>query len=271
MTPGQLNIRILGCGSSGGVPRIGNNWGACDPSDPRNQRSRCSILLRHTPADKHESTDVLIDTSPDLRQQLLAAGQTRLDAVIMSHHHADQCHGIDDVRPLALAQRAPVDVFMDTPTYQILGERFGYCFTGHKGYPPILTPSPTIKAGNSITIRGRAGELDILCLDQDHGTCRSLGFRIGPFAYCNDVVDLPPDTLEALTGVKVFVVDALRYTPHPTHANLDKALEWIEQLGPDRAILTNMHVDLDYAELDARTPDHVRPAHDGMELEVDLP
>ncbi len=264
----RLSVRILGCGSSGGVPRVGNQWGACDPSDPRNVRTRCSILIRHRQPGRDEDTVVLVDTSPDLRTQLLSAGTERLDAILMSHHHADQCHGIDDVRPLVLAQRAPIPVFMDADTSAILLERFGYCFQGHAGYPAILTPRSELIANQPITIAGRGGDMEIVCLDQDHGTCRSLGFRVGPFAYCNDVVDLPDETFELLAGVEVLVVDALRYAPHPTHAHVDKALEWIERIGPKRSVLTNLHVDLDFAGLDQRTPATVEPAYDGLELEI---
>lgn len=270
MSADRFSVRILGCGSSGGVPRVGNQWGACDPANPRNVRSRCSILLRHRERDRVEDTLVLIDTSPDLRMQLLAASVQRLDAVVMSHHHADQCHGIDDVRPLALAQRAAMPVYMDPGTAQTLGERFRYCFEGNAGYPPILGLRPELAPGKALTIDGRGGDLELVCLDQDHGTCRSLGFRSGPFAYCNDVVDIPEETFALLKGVETLVVDALRYTPHPTHAHVDKALEWIERIKPRRAVLTNMHVDLDYDELNRRTPDHVQPAFDGMELEISL-
>lgn len=270
MTLGRLNVRILGCGSSGGVPRVGNQWGACDPTNPKNVRTRCSILIRYRDEGRSEDTNILIDTSPDLRCQLLAAGVDRLDAVVMSHHHADQCHGIDDVRPLALAQRDTVPVFMDNPTAQALTQRFAYCFEGHAGYPPILTPRIELKANEVISIPGRGGAVELTCLDQDHGTCRSLGFRIGPFAYCNDVVDIPDETFALLEGVNTLVVDALRYTPHPTHAHVDKALEWIARVGAKRAILTNLHVDLDYAELSKRTPNGVEPAHDGLELLIPL-
>lgn len=266
----RLKVRILGCGSSGGVPRVGNDWGACDPSDPRNVRTRCSLLLQYRERGAGPATTVLVDTSPDLRQQLLSAGVASLDAVLMSHHHADQCHGIDDVRALALSRQRPIPIYMDAETNRILSDRFGYCFTGHKGYPPILDPNPTLAPTRKVTIEGSGGQLSILCLDQDHGTCRSLGFRIGQFAYCNDVVELPRPTLNQLKGVKVFVVDALRYTPHPTHANVDRALEWADLIGAEQVVLTNMHVDLDYAELDSQTPDHVRPAHDGLELNIEL-
>ncbi len=161
-------------------------------------------------------------------------------------------------------------MYMDDKTHRILSDRFSYCFTGHKGYPPILAPNPELQPTKAVTIEGAGGSVSILCLDQDHGTCRSLGFRIGPFAYCNDVLELPEASLELLRGVKVFIVDALRYTPHPTHANVDRALEWAELIGAEQVVLTNMHVDLDYAELDSRTPAHVKPAHDGLELNIEL-
>lgn len=270
MSTANLNVRILGCGSSGGVPRVGNQWGACDPSNPKNVRSRSSILLRYRKQGRDDDTAVLIDTSPDLRTQLLSAGVRRLDAVVMSHHHADQCHGIDDVRPLALAQRSAIPVFMDSDTAAILSKRFNYCFEGHAGYPPILNLRPELTAGQSVTISGRGGDFDLVCLDQDHGTCRSLGFRVGPFAYCNDVVEIPDETFTLLRGVETLVVDALRYTPHPTHAHVDKALEWIDRIKPKRAFLTNLHVDLDYDELNQRTPGNVEPAFDGQELDMAL-
>lgn len=268
MMPGRLNVRILGCGSSGGVPRVGNNWGACNPTNPRNQRSRCSVLLRYRAESAQADTAALIDTSPDLRTQLLASGIRHLDAVLLSHFHADQCHGIDDVRPLALTQRAQVPVYMDEATAEVILQRFHYCFKGNAGYPPILDPRIDLAAGKSVIVAGRGGDLEILALDLDHGTCRSLGFRVGPFAYCNDVVEIPEASFALLDGVETLVVDALRYTPHPTHAHVEKALEWIDQINPKAAILTNMHVDLDYDELDRRTPDHVKPAFDGLELDI---
>lgn len=270
MKSGTLRVRILGCGSSGGVPRVGNDWGACNPDDPRNRRMRCSILVSYRSDGAENETSILIDTSPDLRQQLLDASVRYLDAIVMSHHHADQCHGIDDVRPLALRQGGPIDMFMDESTYGILGRRFGYCFQETDGYPAIIRPRPELVSGRATIIGGQGGDVTLLSLDQDHGSCRSLGFRVGDFAYCNDVVLLPDETLEQLMGVKVLVVDALRYRPHPTHANVARALGWIEQLRPEQAYLTNLHVDLDYEELDRQTPGNVRPAFDGLELSAQI-
>ncbi len=265
---GRLQVRILGCGSSGGVPRIGNDWGACDPAEPRNRRTRCSILIRYWSAGAAEPTLVLVDTSPDIREQLLAARVTRLDAVAMTHEHADQCHGIDDLRALVLRAMKRIPVHMDVVTGAVIGTRFGYCFEGAGAYPAILDRHDDLEAGQAIRIAGPGGELEMLALAQDHGGIASLGFRIGTFAYCNDVVRLPEATLEQLYGLDTLVVDALRYKPHPTHASVDQALAWVERLKPRRAVLTNLHVDLDYAKLRSELPAGVEPAFDGLELEM---
>lgn len=270
MTGAQLEIRILGCGSSGGVPRIGNNWGACDPSDPRNRRSRCSILVRRRSVDGG-LTQVLIDTSPDLREQLLAARVTELDAVVLTHEHADQCHGIDDLRALALLNRRRIPLYMDARTASHVAKRFAYCFEGADGYPPILEHRTLPEAGGTTAVQGSGGSVDLLSLELDHGAIPCKGFRIGNFAYCNDVVRIPRETMDRLGGLELLIVDALRYAAHPTHANVDQALAWIEELRPRRAVLTNMHVDLDYARLRADLPASVEPAFDGMELVVPQP
>lgn len=265
---GRLEVRILGSGSSGGVPRIGNDWGACDPAEPRNRRSRCSILIRSWAPGATEPTLILIDTSPDMRDQLLAARIDRLDAVLITHEHADQCHGIDDLRALVIRHRRRMPVHMDTVTAPIIGERFGYCFNGAGSYPAILEKRVDLEPGQVTRIEGAGGPVDILTLAQDHGGIPSIGFRIGTFAYCNDVVRLPEDTLERLGGLDTFVVDALRYTAHPTHASVSQALAWIDRIKPRRSVLTNLHVDLDYQKLRAELPAGVEPAFDGMELEI---
>jgi phosphoribosyl 1,2-cyclic phosphate phosphodiesterase len=263
----RVQVRILGCGSSGGVPRIGNDWGACDPAEPRNRRSRCSILVRSWAPKAAEPTLALVDTAPDLREQLLAAGVNRLDAVLLTHEHADQVHGIDDLRAIVLRQKRRMPVYMDGGTAELVMKRFDYCFEGAKGYPPILEARVDLEAGQVVKITGPGGEIEFLPLAQDHGGIGSLGFRIGSFAYCNDVVRLPAETLERLGELDTLVVDALRYTPHPTHASVAQALDWIARLKPRRAILTNLHVDLDYAKLRSELPAGVEPAYDGQELE----
>jgi phosphoribosyl 1,2-cyclic phosphate phosphodiesterase len=211
---------------------------------------------------------VLIDMSPDMRDQLLAARVDRLDAVILSHEHADQCHGIDDVRALVIRHRRRMPVHMERATADIILRRFDYCFEGAKGYPAILEGLVDLEAGQAVRVGGPGGDLEILPLAQEHGGIPSLGFRIGKFAYCNDVVRLPEETLGLLGGLDTLVVDALRYTPHPSHASVSQALAWIERLKPRRALLTNLHVDLDYAKLRAELPEGVEPAYDGQELEI---
>lgn len=257
----RLRARILGCGSSGGVPRIGNDWGACDPAEPRNRRRRCSLLV------DRGGTAILIDTSPDLREQLLDAEVTRLDAVLYTHAHADQAHGIDDLRALSYLMRRRIPVWADPDTFDSLSRRFGYCFQQAPGssYPPILRGH--VIAG-PLRVTGPGGALDVIPFAQEHGGVTSLGFRIGPLAYSSDVVGLPEESFAALAGVRCWIVDALRDEPHPTHAHVDLALEWIARVRPERAILTNLHVDLDYNELRRRLPEGVEPAYDGMVIEV---
>jgi phosphoribosyl 1,2-cyclic phosphate phosphodiesterase len=203
-----------------------------------------------------------------MREQLLAAGVDRLDAVILSHEHADQCHGIDDVRALVIRHRRRMPVHMSPTTAALIMRRFDYCFEGVDGYPAILEAKVDLKAGQAIQIEGPGGVVDVIPLTQDHGGIPSLGFRIGSFAYCNDVVRLPEETLERLGGLDTLVVDALRYTAHPTHASVSQALQWIERLKPRQAWLTNLHVDLDYAKLRAELPQGVAPVFDGLELEI---
>lgn len=264
----RLTLRILGCGSSAGVPRIGNDWGACDPNEPRNRRTRCSALVSLN-GHKQNVTRLLIDTSPDLREQLLAANVPEVDAVAFSHDHADQVAGIDDLRVMAYRRRSRIPVFWWKEAAGSLFSRYHYCFESPpgSGYPAILDLQSDFTPFSTAIVRGAGGQIPVLGLAQDHGV-PCLGFRIGPIAYCNDVVRLCQETLAALAGVEVFVVDALRDAPHPTHAHVGQALEWIAQLKPRRAVLTNLHIDLDYHTLRARLPDNVEPAFDGMEVSV---
>lgn len=261
-------LTLLGTGSSGGVPRVGNDWGACDPSEPRNRRRRCSALVQ-LPGNTG-TTSVLIDTAPDLREQLLDAEVSHLDAVLFTHDHADQTHGIDDIRPLVIRARKPLPVYMSDETRQTLTARFSYCFEGKGGYPPILDLQDELVAYTPVKISGAGDDLTVLPLDMEHGRIRCLGFRIGSLAYCNDVSALPERTLNALEGVDTFVIDALRYTPHPTHAHLAQTLEWIEAIKPRLAVLTNLHVDMDYRTLERELPPGVAPAYDGQLLEFTI-
>ena len=263
----RLKFTILGCGSSGGVPRPALGWGDCDPANPKNRRRRTSLLV-----ERHEFggvTRVLVDTPPDLREQLLDADVDWLDGVLYSHEHADHTHGIDDLRALFIRWRQLVDVYLDHHTSNVLHSRFGYCFASPPGseYPPILRER-RLTAGERIAIHGKGGAISVLPIVQDHGDIRSFGFRFGRFAYSCDVSGLPPESAAALADLDLWIVDALRYRPHPSHFCLQDALNWIERLKPRRAILTNLHSDLDYDVLRKQLPPHVEPAYDGMKVEV---
>lgn len=256
-------LRILGCGSSGGVPRLGGYWGACDPTNPKNVRTRCSMLVTKT--GDNGTTRVLIDTSPDLRQQLLDAEVGELDAVVYTHAHADHVHGLDDIRMVVYNMRQRLQVWADGDTGNQLLARFGYAFVQPKGssYPPICDLN-TIDG--DVVIDGAGGAITLTPFEVEHGSIDALGFRIGNAAYLPDVSDIPDDVWPHLQNLDLWIVDALRRDPHPTHAHLAKTLEWIDRVAPKRAVLTNMHIDLDYATLAAETPDYITPAFDGLTL-----
>ena len=262
----SLRFTILGCGSSGGVPRLGGEWGDCDPPNPKNRRRRCSMLVeRETEAGV---TRVLIDTSPDMRDQLLDAGVGVLDAVVYTHSHADHVHGIDDLRQIVFNLHRRLPVWADGPTQEALMARFGYAFVQPEGspYPPILSMH-TIDG--PVTVDGAGGPVTLVPFEADHGSMDALGFRIGPLAYLPDAVAIPEASWSVLDGLDCWVVDALRRRPHPTHAHLDMTLGWIDRARPQRAVITNMHIDLDYATLLAELPPHIRPAYDGMVIAYD--
>ncbi|MFA8443866.1 MBL fold metallo-hydrolase [Yoonia sp.] len=261
----QLQFRILGCGSSGGVPRLGGLWGDCEPSNPKNIRTRCSLLVTRTRDD--QVTRVLIDTSPDMRAQLLAAEVGALDAVVYTHGHADHVHGIDDLRMIVFNMRERLQVWADGDTSNDLLGRFGYAFVQPKGssYPPICELNAI---DGDITISGAGGDIVLRPFEVAHGRIDALGFRIGDVAYLPDVSDIPDAAWPLLEDLDVWIVDALRRDPHPTHAHLAKTLEWIARVAPKKAILTNMHIDLDYATVAAETPDHIDPAYDGLTVTV---
>jgi phosphoribosyl 1,2-cyclic phosphate phosphodiesterase len=261
-----LRVTILGCGSSGGVPRVGSGWGACDPANPKNRRRRCSILVERSGPDG--LTSVLVDTSPDLRDQLLSIDQRRLDAVLFTHDHADHTHGIDDLRPLVIHMRKRIPVYMDAVTREVIIARFGYCFDTPPGsdYPPILNEH-RLEVGREVTIAGPGGPVTGRPFRMIHGAGEALGFRFGGLAYAPDVSRMPEDSVEALRGLDVLILDALRFTPHPTHFSVAEALAFIAEARPKRAILTNLHTDVDYEELRKQLPAHVEPAFDGMRIE----
>ena len=260
----RLRFTILGCGSSGGVPRIGNVWGACDPANPKNRRTRCSLLVERFEGDG--ATRVLIDTSPDMREQLIREGVPGLDAVFYTHSHADHVNGIDDLRQIVFLTHRRVPVWADGDTQNELISRFGYAFVQPEGssYPPICDLHAI---RGPVTVDGAGGAITLDPFEVDHGDIDALGFRIGDVAYLPDVLRIPePDWQSHLTGLDCWIVDALRRTPHPTHAHLALTLDWIARAKPRRGVLTNMHVDLDHATVEAETPAHISAAYDGMVL-----
>ena len=264
---GLLKFTILGCGSSGGVPRIGGNWGACDSSNSKNRRGRCSLLIQLQQNSKE--TRVLIDTSPDLREQMLNSGVGTLDAVVYTHAHADHVNGLDDLRMIFLNNKKRVPIWADQQTLKALKNRFGYAFTQPEGsdYPPILQPH---LIEGPVEIDGNGGRIKLIPFPVLHGGIIALGFRIGPLTYTPDVSEMLPSSWSVLKGSQCWVVDALRRRPHPSHVHLEQTLEWIRKENPPQAILTNMHIDLDYQTLLDETPSNVAPAYDGMSLVFEI-
>lgn len=263
----RLHFTILGCGSSGGVPRLGGHWGDCDPANPRNTRRRCSLLVERE--DDGGITRVLIDTTPDMRAQLLDAGVGELDAVVYTHSHADHVHGIDDLRQIVFNMRKRLPVWADGDTQNALLDRFGYAFVQPEGspYPPILDLH-TIKG--PFDIRGAGGTLTFRPFKVGHGSIDALGFRVADLAYLPDVAEIYDAAWAELENLDCWILDALRRKPHPTHAHLDLALEWIAKMAPRQAVLTNMHLDLDYDDVANETPDHIVPAYDGLRLSYEV-
>jgi phosphoribosyl 1,2-cyclic phosphate phosphodiesterase len=259
-----MKVTLLGCGGSGGVPlagrEAGGHWGNCDPSNPRNRRRRVSVLVEQA------GTSVLVDTSPDLRLQMLDAGIERLDAVLYTHAHADHCHGVDDLRWIVYAQGRPIDAYMDMKTQETMTRRFPYAFASSADPASFYTP---LLIERLIEGPFKVGALEVLPFVQGHGRETSLGFRFGPVAYSTDVVELDALAFEVLDGVELWIVDCLREAPHPTHAHFAKALEWIDRIKPRRAVLTHMNHTVDYDALAARCPPGVEPGYDGLVIEVE--
>ena len=262
-----LRLTILGCGSSPGVPRINGDWGACDPDNPKNNRRRASLLVERI-GPSGGKTVVVIDTGPDFRAQMIDAKVTQLDAVLYTHAHADHIHGIDDLRTYVTDNQALMDIYATATTQARLDESFGYCFVTPEGsnYPPILKANE-IDNETAFSISGAGGAINFQPLSQRHGDIESLGFRIGDVAYCTDVSAFPEGSPEKLENLDLLIIDALQYRRHASHFSLEEALEWIERLKPKRAILTHMHIPLDYETVSTQVPDHVEPAYDGMQIE----
>lgn len=252
-----MKIRILGSGTSSGVPRIGNDWGTCDPAEPRNRRTRASILVETA------TTRILVDTSPDLREQLLAANVADVDAVIWTHDHADHCHGIDDLRQVCHARRAPVRGLARRETLAALRDRFAYAFEGRDNYPPMI-------AGETLPDAITIGDLRVATVDQPHGSIVSAGLRFEAgdkaIGYATDFNILTNDMRTIYKDLDIWVVDALRRKPHPSHPDLATSLGWIGELAPGRAALIHMDQSMDYATLTGELPAGVEPGYDGLEL-----
>ena len=262
-----FEVTILGSGASGGVPKSDGDWGRCDPLEPRNRRTRCSLAVRRKSSQTSElTTTLVVDLSPEFRQQAVSAELKRIDAVLFSHDHADQTHGIDDIRAFAYRQRSKIPCWADADTVDSLTGRFGYIFKGVRDYPAIAEFHPCPPYGQEFEIHGPSGAISVQGYEMDHGHVRATGFRFGDVAYSSDVVGLPEASKVLLRNLDVFIVDALRYTPHPSHAHLDLALEWIEELKPKRAVVTNLHVDMDYQTLKRKLPSGVEPAYDGLTI-----
>ncbi|HZG08377.1 MAG TPA: MBL fold metallo-hydrolase [Allosphingosinicella sp.] len=252
-----MDVRILGCGTSSGVPRVGNDWGACDPDQPRNRRRRVSILVRH------ERAQILVDTGPDLREQLLDADVSGVDAVIWTHDHADHCHGIDDLRQLYFARGRPVQCYARAKALEVIRGRFAYAFEGMSGYPPVVE-------GMLLPDHLNVSGISVQAVDQPHGDILSAGLRFDAggktIVYSTDFHELTEQMAVRFEGADLWIVDALRRRPHPSHPSLGQTLEWIRQLKPKRAVLTHMDNSMDYDTLVAELPPGVEPAYDGMEI-----
>lgn len=247
----SIKVTILGCGTSGGVPRIGHLWGNCDPKNSKNRRRRVSILV------EYNGTSILIDTSPDLREQLLDANVSRLDGVLYTHDHADHTHGIDDLRAIYQIMGKAIPVYSDSETLRVLRARFDYIFEAKYGYPAICQ---SVEVSKTFQI----GSISITPFVQQHGPITSLGYRFGNIAYSTDLNGIPEISRETLRGLNIWIVDALRYKPHPSHPHLEMTLGWIKEFKPKKAILTHMTWDMDYETLKRELPDGVEPAYDGM-------
>jgi phosphoribosyl 1,2-cyclic phosphate phosphodiesterase len=250
-----MRVTVLGCGPSTGVPVIGGDWGRCDPGDRRNRRRRVSVLV------EVGGVVILIDTSPDLREQLLDAGVARIDAVLLTHAHADHLHGIDDLRSVNRLMRSAIPLYADGRTLAETDRRFGYVLkpVAEPGryYKPTLIPHEIAEPFEIAGIR-------VIPFVQDHGFSTTLGIRIGGFGYSTDVTELDDSAFAALEGIELWIVDCLRREPHPTHSHLAKTLSWIARIGPRRAVLTHMDQSLDYRELSAELPKGVEPGQDGL-------
>lgn len=254
-----MKLTVMGAGASSGVPYVTGEWGQCDPSEPRNRRSRASVLI------ETQGKRIVVDTGPDFREQFIAAGSGPIDAVIYTHAHADHVHGVDDVRGVNAMMRKQIPAYGYAEHLEEIARRFAYVFadpTPARGwFRPSLGARP-VESGDI-----RIDDADIRIFEQDHGVCRTIGVRVGDIAYSTDVVSLDYEALNALKGVKTWIVGCLRREPHFVHAGLDQVMDWADRIGPDRVFLTHMNATMDYAELMSELPNGIEPAYDGLVLE----
>ena len=263
----SYRFTILGCGSSGGVPRIGDDWGKCDPDEPRNRRTRCSLLIERI--GRKARTTVLVDSSPDMREQLLRHEVTWLDGVLYTHDHADHTHGIDDLRAIVFRRREQLDVYFDEADAGLARTPLCVLLSNARGQQLSADPAPhTIRPGKPVVVDGAGGVIEAMPFAQLHGNIVSLGFRVGGLAYSSDISGLPDASLPLLDNLDVWVVDALRHTPHPGHFTVAQAVDWIRRLEVGRGMLTHMHGDLDYQRPQRELPAGIEPAYDGMVIEL---
>lgn len=261
-----MRITFLGTGSSSGTPAIDRGWGNCDPAEPKNRRLRSSIIVESA------TTRLLVDTSPDLREQLLAAQVTAVDAVLFTHGHADHLHGIDDLRPINRLMERPIDAYTDAETLAVIGQRFGYVFEPLAPgetfyYKPTLVPHE-IADGDTF----RVGDIDITSFRQDHGYSETLGFRFGDVAYSTDVVEFPEAAAGLLGGLDLWIIGTFTDKPrHPTHVDVERAIEWVARAGAKRAVFTHFGVGVDHAAICRTLPSHINAAYDGLCLEAGVP
>lgn len=261
-----MKVTILGCGPSNGIPALDYGWGSCDPNNPRNRRTRASILIEARAANDGTDRTILIDTSPDLRAQLLAANVRTLDGLVYTHGHADHLHGVDDLRAINRNIGGPIPMWADDATLHKMEQAFGYALQGIPEGQPIFRPwlQPHRITESAFSVAG----VPVQPFAQDHGWGVTQGLRFGHFAYSTDVVRMPEEAFECLAGVKVWLIGVFTNRPHSTHAHVDLALEWIERVKPEQAWLTHMGPALDYQQLMDSLPPHVRPVYDGQVLEI---
>jgi phosphoribosyl 1,2-cyclic phosphate phosphodiesterase len=254
-----VRVRILGCGTSSGVPRVGNDWGSCDPANPKNRRRRVAILV------SHDKAKILVDTGPDLREQLLDANVSGVDGVIWTHDHADHCHGIDDLRQLYHARGRPVDGYARADSLEVLKHRFAYAFDGKSGYPAVAT-------ANLLPDHMNLGGISVQAVDQPHGNITSAGLRFDAggktIVYSTDFHEMTDEMAVRFQAADLWIVDALRRRPHPSHPHLAQVLDWVAELRPVRTLLTHLDNSMDYDTLAAELPPGIEPAYDGMEVEL---